>query len=191
MYQIKQVRYLKERVKEMKCPSQKKTFFNEVAYLELIIHVGIIFNDFLMNSTSRIFGINCITRQNISQLIEDLNDVFSYFSDGLIEARKRKELRDEGGNLIYDKRKWEFTWFDKKTIDNLRITLSGCISYSQMMLDIQCGKSYMFNYIPVLSFNQSNLEAQFSLLRHMKLDTAAGYGAFVNKSNEGKSSKSV
>ena len=191
MYQIKQVRYLKERVKEMKCSSQKQTLFNEVAYLELIIHVGIIFNDFLMKSTNRIFGINCITRQNIFQLIEDLNDVFSYFSDGLIEARKRKELRDEGGKLIYDKRKWELTWFDKKTINNVRITLSGCISYSQMMLDIQCGKSYMFNYIPVLFFNQSNLEAQFSLLRHMKLDTAAGYGAFVNKSYEGKSNKSV
>ena len=52
------------------------------------------------------------------------------------------------------------------------------------MLSLKISSGFVIEYVPMLSFNQSSLEAQFSLLRQHRLDTAAGYGSFINKSFE-------
>ena len=56
--------------------------------------------------------------------------------------------------------------------------------FSQNILTLKNSFGFVIEYVPMLSYNQSSLEAQFSLLRQNRLDTAFGYGSFINKSFE-------
>ena len=63
MYQISQVQLMKKIVEEKHNNDTKLCM--EIAYLELIVHVGLLFNDSLMNCKDRVCGVTRIDIDNI------------------------------------------------------------------------------------------------------------------------------
>ena len=60
---------------------------NEIAYIELCVHVGLLFNDLLLNSSDNIVGITKIHRDNIQQIDFDLEKICNYFFKGKLQQR--------------------------------------------------------------------------------------------------------
>ena len=162
MYQIQQVHYLKQKIRTRY--GIDHALYTEASYLEVLIHIGLIFNDCLTNSSNQIYGIKRIDSDNIDEVASNFKILYKYFYNGMETARKRKCEKDVNNNLLFPGKSWELTWFSTTTTTNLRILMSGCVSVSRKILNNNNG----ITYLPMLVFNQSNLEAQFSCARRLK-----------------------
>lgn len=88
---ISQIEFLIEEVKKKKkLIDETNQTHNEVAYLQLCVHVGLLFNDLLLNSSNNVVGITKIHRDNVQQIETDLKKMCKYFFKRQVDWRKKK-----------------------------------------------------------------------------------------------------
>ena len=97
--------------------------------------------------------------------------------------QKPENQKKTNNELAFPGKLWEKIWFSSITITNLRVLLSGCIECCKYVLQ-DPSINHDIVYLPMLAFNQSNLEAQFSHLRRLNMDNPHTYGASVNRMSE-------
>ena len=105
MYQIEQVSFMKSEALKRKTSSTiMQSIYDKLSYLELIVHIGLLFKDELMNATDSVHGICKIDRSYFCQLEKDFNTLLDYFKR-LKSAKNRKKMKDENGNLPFANKK--------------------------------------------------------------------------------------
>ena len=68
--------------------NESKILYAELSYLELVVHVELIFNDVIMNSRDSVVGTNKMMLQNIDELERNFRKLLKYFDDGLQAAKR-------------------------------------------------------------------------------------------------------
>jgi len=108
-----------------------------------------------------------------SSLETNVQKPLQYFG----ELRQAAVRRKDGGNV-----NWEKTFLAKETWRNLRIACRGFFEYCRAIIKFakDSGDDIpAFYAVSVAHSNSSVLEAWFSLVRNMRLDSATSYGSAV------------
>jgi len=130
----------------------------QLATIEYCTHVGIIFNETLMNKELY------LCRDNIGKKERLLQDSLKYFEDW-------KQATDSSGNSK--------AFMSMITYSDLRICVCGFFAYSHLVLNMGMA------FVPMLHSNTSILEALFSQVRSRKKETTRDYAKAISTIHAG------
>ena len=90
MYQIEQIKFMKNKIRNN---NENKTLYAELSYLELVLHVGLLFNDSLMNSQDNVVGINKLMMQSINEVEKKFREFLKQFLMTVLIPQKVERAR--------------------------------------------------------------------------------------------------